>query len=46
MPEGVRPTVKVVDTKSAYFRDLVNDARVKGGADFTICDVDVAGQAK
>jgi peptidylprolyl isomerase len=46
IPEGVRPTVKVVDTKSAYFADLTNNTRIKIGDDFTLCDVDVAGQAK
>jgi peptidylprolyl isomerase len=46
MPDGVRPTVKVVDTKSVYFADLVNNARVNEGDDFSLCDVEVAGQAK
>ncbi len=46
IPEGVRPSVKVVDTKSAYFADLVNDTRIKLGDDFTLCDVEVAGQAQ
>jgi len=46
IPEGVRPSVKVVDTKSAYFADLVNNIRVKAGDDFSLCDVEIAGQAK
>jgi peptidylprolyl isomerase len=46
IPEGVRPTVRVIDTKSAYFAALVNNTRVKEGDDFSICDVDVAGTAK
>jgi peptidylprolyl isomerase len=46
IPDGVRPSVKVVDTKSAYFADLVNNARIAEGDDFNICDVDVAGSVK
>jgi peptidylprolyl isomerase len=46
MPDGVRPAVKVVDTKSAYFAALVAKARADAGDRFTLCDVDVAGQAK
>jgi peptidylprolyl isomerase len=46
IPDGVRPSVKVVDTKSAYFADLVARTRADVGDSFNICDVDVAGQAK
>lgn len=46
IPDGVRPTVKVIDTKSRYFAELVNNTRLKVGDDFTVCDVEVAGQAK
>ena len=42
----VRPTVKVVDTRSAYFAALVNNAHAKSGDDFDLCEVDVAGQAR
>jgi peptidylprolyl isomerase len=46
IPDGVRPTVKVIDTNSRYFSEVVNNARLKIGDDFTVCDVEVAGQAK
>lgn len=46
IPEGVRPQVKVVDTSSAYFKDLVARTRAQEGEAFSLCDVDVAGQAK
>lgn len=46
IPDGVRPTVQVIDTKSRYFAELVNNTRLKVGDDFTVCDVEVAGQAK
>jgi peptidylprolyl isomerase len=46
IPEGVRPTVKVIDTKSAYFTALVNKSRADVGDSFGLCDVEVAGQAK
>jgi peptidylprolyl isomerase len=46
LPDGARPTVKVIDTRSAYFAALVNNARVKAGDSFSLCDVDVEGQAK
>ena len=46
IPDGVRPSVKVVDTSSKYFAALVNNLRVSEGEDFSVCDLDVAGQAK
>ncbi|MDR3512883.1 MAG: peptidylprolyl isomerase [Caulobacteraceae bacterium] len=46
IPEGVRPTVKVVDAKSAYFKALVARTRAEEGEGFSLCDIDVAGQAK
>jgi peptidylprolyl isomerase len=46
IPEGVRPTVKVVDTASAYFKDLVARRKAEVGDGFTLCDVDVAAQVK
>jgi peptidylprolyl isomerase len=46
IPDGVRPSVKVVDTASPYFAAVVNNLRVSEGEDFSVCDLDVAGQAK
>jgi peptidylprolyl isomerase len=46
IPDGVRPSVKVVDTASPYFAGVVNNLRVSEGDDFSLCDLDVAGQAK
>jgi peptidylprolyl isomerase len=46
LPDGVRPTVKVVDTRSAYFAALANNAHAKSGDDFSLCEVEVAAQAK
>jgi peptidylprolyl isomerase len=46
MPEGVRPTVRVIDTKSAYFTALVSKSRADVGDSFGLCDVEVAGEAK
>lgn len=46
MPEGVRPHVQMIDTSSQYFADLIHNDRAAVGDDFTLCDVDVAGQAR
>ena len=46
MPGASRPQVSVIDTRSAYFANLVQRTKTDKGDDFTICDVDVAGQAK
>jgi peptidylprolyl isomerase len=46
IPDGVRPSVKVVDTKSDYFKALVAKTRATVGEGFSLCDVEVAGQAK
>jgi peptidylprolyl isomerase len=46
IPEGVRPNVKVIDTTSAYFAALVAKTRADVGDGMSLCDVEVAGQAK
>jgi peptidylprolyl isomerase len=46
IPEGVRPSVKVVDTRSPYFAALVARTRAEVGDAFTLCDVEVAGKTK
>lgn len=39
LAEADRPTVQVLDTNSARFRDLAAQTRLARGADFSICDV-------
>jgi peptidylprolyl isomerase len=46
IPDGVRPTVRVIDTHSNYFAALVAKTRATVGESFSLCDVEVAGQAK
>ncbi|WP_249138144.1 peptidylprolyl isomerase [Phenylobacterium montanum] len=46
MPAGQRPNVRVIDTKSAYFAALAAQAKAAAGDTYSICDVEVAGEAK
>jgi peptidylprolyl isomerase len=46
MPAASRPTVRVIDTKSAYFTALVAQTKAARGNDYTICDVDVPSEVK
>jgi peptidylprolyl isomerase len=46
MPAAERPNVRVIDTKSAYFTALAAQAKTAGGSSFSICDVEVAAEAK
>ncbi len=46
MPAGQRPNVRVIDTRSAYFASLTAQAKAAGGADYSICDVEVPAEAK
>lgn len=46
IPVGVRPTVRVVDTTSTYFKDLVARRKAEVGDGFSVCDVEVASQVK
>lgn len=39
LPEGERPTVRVLDARSAAFRAHVEEVRAARGAQFTVCDV-------
>jgi len=41
LPEGERPTVRVLSTSSAPFRALVEDTRAARGADFSACDIEL-----
>lgn len=44
LPEGERPTVRVLDTASEDFRRLVERTRAARGADFSICDIELTAQ--
>jgi peptidylprolyl isomerase len=44
VPAAQRPKIRVVDTKSAYFRALAKRTSDQMGERFTPCDVEVAGQ--
>lgn len=46
MPEKDRPTVQVIDTKSAYFAAKVSRTMTAKGAKFTPCNLEVEGTAK
>ncbi|WP_428150010.1 peptidylprolyl isomerase [Brevundimonas sp.] len=39
LPEGERPTVRVLDARSAAFAAHVEEVRAARGAQFTVCDV-------
>lgn len=39
IPEGERPTARVLDVRSARFAQLVEESRAAQGARFSICDV-------
>jgi peptidylprolyl isomerase len=41
LPQAERPKLEVMDTRSAAFRTIVDHARHREGADFSVCDVDV-----
>jgi len=44
VPPAQRPNIRVIDTGSAYFHALVKRTRETIGDNFTLCDVDVAGE--
>ncbi len=46
MPEASRPKVRVVDTKSPWFKAEVDRVRAARGADFTACDIDIPVEVK
>jgi peptidylprolyl isomerase len=46
IPEASRPKIRVVDTKSAWFKAQIERVRAARGADFTACDVDVPAEVK
>lgn len=46
LPADKRPTIQVMDTRSAAFKALVAKRQAEMGAGFTNCDVDVPAQVK
>ena len=46
IPEAERPTVRVADTGSAWFKTEVARVRKLKGADFSVCDVDLAVEVR
>lgn len=46
LPADKRPTVRVMDTRSAAFKALVTKRQAELGASFTNCDLDVPVQVK
>jgi len=41
MPAADRPTLRVIDTRSVAFKQLIEETRNRRGADFSVCDVNV-----
>jgi peptidylprolyl isomerase len=41
IPAGERPTVRVVDTNSAWFKTEIERKRTVRGADFSVCDLNL-----
>ena len=41
LPEGDRPSVRVLSASSAPFRQLVERVRAEKGADFSVCDIEL-----
>ncbi|RAK61336.1 peptidylprolyl isomerase [Phenylobacterium hankyongense] len=46
LPPADRPKVRVVDTKSAWFKSAIERARAQKGADFSACDVTIPAEVK
>lgn len=44
LPQAERPSVQMLNTTSATFRDLVDQARQAKGADFSVCDIEAPVQ--
>jgi peptidylprolyl isomerase len=41
MPASERPSIKVLDVRSDYFKTMAEALRSKKGADFSVCDIDL-----
>ena len=46
IPAKERPSVRVVDTKGAWFAAEVERARAAKGADFSVCDIEIPSEVK
>jgi peptidylprolyl isomerase len=46
IPEAERPKIRVVDTKSAWFKKEIDRVRAAKGADFSACDVSIPVEVK
>jgi peptidylprolyl isomerase len=46
IPEKDRPKVRVVDTRSAWFKSEIERVRAAKGADFSACDVNIPAEVK
>ncbi|WP_414695405.1 peptidylprolyl isomerase [Phenylobacterium sp.] len=46
IPATERPTVRVVDTKGAWFKREIERVRAARGADFSACDVSIPAEVK
>lgn len=44
LPESERPNVRVMDTHSQAFTDLVAQVRAARGADFSVCDIELPAE--
>ncbi len=41
LPEGQRPKIRVLDTRTVYFKRMLDDEKLAKGPDFAVCDVAV-----
>jgi peptidylprolyl isomerase len=46
LPQATRPSIETLDSRSAQFDRLVETARAKHGADFSVCDISVPVKAR
>jgi len=46
LPQGQRPTLRVIDPKSAWFKAAIERMRRAKGADFSACDVDIPAEVR
>jgi len=46
MPPGDRPVVKVIDTRSAWFKAMIERVKTDKVVEFSLCDLDLPSQVK
>ena len=46
MPASDRPSIKVLDVRSDYFKTMAEALRTKKGADFSVCDIDLPAEVR